>query len=228
MIRTTSAAIRTLKPESSTFVNASIGGALDAHHLTWELVGFARNVSNLIDFGGFDAQTNQALFANVPGLVRVRGGELVLTAELGDVSATGSYTYTHSTESGGLQIDRVPEQQAKATIDYHPAALPFGLTASAEYVGRTFQSGLWDGREAYGRLSGGRSRWTVLPRSGSPQTSSASAWRICSTGNMRVRSARRSAIPTVATIPIGTSASRALWRCDIPINSDARRCRSAP
>jgi outer membrane cobalamin receptor len=139
-----------LKPESSIFVNASIGGALDDHHLTWEVVGFARNVSNLIDFGGFDAETNQALFANVPGLVRVRGGELVLTAELSDVSATGSYTYTHSTESGGQQIDRVPAQEAKATIDYHPATLPFGLTASAEYVGRTFQSGLWDGREAYG------------------------------------------------------------------------------
>jgi outer membrane cobalamin receptor len=139
-----------LKPERSSNLNFSVGGFLDGHHFKWELIGFARNVTNLIDFGGFDPVTDQALFANVPGTVRVRGAELDVGVEFADFSADVNYTHSHSVQAGDLQIDAVPVQQTKASFDYHPSHLPFGLTASVIYVGAEYQSGLWDGRERYG------------------------------------------------------------------------------
>ncbi len=140
-----------LKPEQSKNLNVSVGGYLDEKHFKWEVIGFARDVTNLIDFATFDATTDQAVFGNVPGTVRVRGAELDLTQQVGDFSAELNYTYSHSVQTGNQQIDDVPVQQAKASIDYHPGSLPFGVTATAIYVGDVYESGLWDGREGFGR-----------------------------------------------------------------------------
>jgi outer membrane cobalamin receptor len=142
-----------LKPERSTNLNASIGGRIDnvmGGHFKWEAIGFIRNIKNLIDFGDFDAVTDQAVFANVSGIVRVRGGELDLGADFADWSAGLNYTYSHSVMSGGLQIDRVPEQQLKATFDYHPQEMPFDVTATFNFVGDVYRSGLAAGRQDYG------------------------------------------------------------------------------
>jgi len=80
----------------------------------------------------------------------VRGAELSLDSALSSaVSATASYTYSHSRQSGDQQIARVPEQQAKAMVDFHPTAYPFGATLNLNYVGRVYQS-VWDGFEKYG------------------------------------------------------------------------------
>jgi vitamin B12 transporter len=142
-----------LKPEKSSNANLSVGGNFNLHHFRWELIGFARNVTDLIDYGYFDAATDQSVFANVPGTVRVRGGELDLGAEFADVSAGVNYTYSHSVQAGDLQIDAVPVQQAKASLDYHPENHPFGLTATAIFVGYEYQSGLGagNGRAEYGK-----------------------------------------------------------------------------
>ena len=130
-----------LKPEKSTNANASIGGYLGMPDLRWEVIGFYRDVDNLIDFESFDSLTNQSVFGNVPGTVRVRGGEFILDAAVNDdLSASGSYTYSPARESGGQQVSRIPEQLAKASVDYHPSNLPFGLFFSANYVGKVFDS----------------------------------------------------------------------------------------
>lgn len=138
-----------LKPERSINLNASIGGTFGSH-FRWEAIGFIRNVKDLIDYGEFDAVTDQVVFANVSGIVRVRGGELDLSAEFADYSASLNYTYSHSVMGSGLQINRVPEQQLKATLDYHPEELPFGLTATLLYNGDIYRSGLANGRSDYG------------------------------------------------------------------------------
>ena len=139
-----------LKPERSTNVNLSIGGASAGRELRWELIGFYRNITDLISFDGFDAATNQSLAQNVPGKVRVRGGELVLDYAFAQtVSTSASYTYTRSRQTGDLQIARVPEQAAKASIDFHPAGRRFAASVSFNYVGKVFQS-VWDGREQFG------------------------------------------------------------------------------
>jgi outer membrane cobalamin receptor len=139
-----------LKPERSTNVNLSIGGTTPDRALTWELIGFYRNIKDLISFDGFDPDTDQSLAENIPGEVRVRGAELVLGAEIAkSLSASASYTYNRARQDGDLQVARIPEQLAKATFDLHPPGSLVGGTVSLNYVGKVFQS-VWDGREQYG------------------------------------------------------------------------------
>jgi outer membrane cobalamin receptor len=143
-----------LKPETSKNLNLSIGGNLGQSWFKWELVGFARDITNLIDYATFDDTTNQAVFGNVPGTVRVRGGEIDVCADFPDYSAHLDYTYSHSVQGGNLQIPAVPVQQAKASFDYHPEEQPFGVTLSAIFVGAEWETGLGstvDGRGEYGK-----------------------------------------------------------------------------
>ena len=142
-----------LKPEKSTNVNFSVGGTLDRQHFKWEVIGFWRDITNLIEYASFDDATQQAVFGNVPGTVMVRGGEAEVGAEFPDFSADVNYTYSHSVQAGNLQIDAVPVQQAKASFDYHPENRPFGVTASAIFVGAEWRSGLGagSGRAEYGK-----------------------------------------------------------------------------
>lgn len=141
-----------LKPEKGTNVNLSIGGTLGTPHFKWELIAFGRDITNLIDYATFDATTDQAVFGNVPGTVRVRGGEAQVAADFDDFSVNFDYTYSHSVDESHQQIDGIPVQQAKASFDYHPQQLPFGVTLSAVFVGAEFATGLGadGGRAEYG------------------------------------------------------------------------------
>jgi outer membrane cobalamin receptor len=144
-----------LKPERSFNANLSLGGNLRSAgrpRLTWELIGFYRNVTDLISASGFDPATNQSLFENVAGTVRVRGATLVVDGRLAAAwSASASYTFSSSEQQGGAQIDRVPRQQAKAWLDWHPTALPVGGTVTANYAGDVYQSFGDTDRETIGR-----------------------------------------------------------------------------
>ncbi len=57
-----------LKPERTRSANLSVGGKLDTagSRINWELIGFARNISNLIDYATYDEETNQDVFAMCP------------------------------------------------------------------------------------------------------------------------------------------------------------------
>jgi outer membrane cobalamin receptor len=139
-----------LKPEKSTNSNFSIGATSSNAHLSWELIGFMRNIQDLISFDGFDPETAQAVAENVPGEVKVRGAELVLNAAVGGwLAASASYTYSHAWQNGNRQISRVPVQSAKAIFDFHALDDRVGATLSLSYVGRVYQS-VWDGPERLG------------------------------------------------------------------------------
>jgi outer membrane cobalamin receptor len=144
-----------LRPERSFNVNLSVGGSagfVGLPGVSWEAVGFLRNVTDLIAASGFDATTNQSLFENVAGTVRVRGGTFVIEGQVsGAWSTSASYTYSSAQADGGLQIDKVPRHQAKAWIDWHPATLPVGGAVFAHYVGDTFQSFGSEDREKVAR-----------------------------------------------------------------------------
>jgi vitamin B12 transporter len=130
-----------LLPEHSKSINASIGGRFSSGEskFSWELIGFARDITNLIDYATFDDETGQAVFGNVLGTVRVRGGEIALNADFTQsTSANLSFTTNTSKQDGGVQTDRVPEQLLKAGLDYHPSALPFGATFNVSYTGKTY------------------------------------------------------------------------------------------
>ncbi len=143
-----------LKPETSNNANLSLGVRFDlgATRNKLELIGFFRDVKNLIDFTSFDDATGQAVFGNVPGTVSVRGGELSLeTSAFDSLSGTFNYTYNNSIDPGTqVQVANIPKDLLKLGLDYHPADQPWGATLSVNHFGRTYATGLWDGTEAYG------------------------------------------------------------------------------
>lgn len=128
-----------LKPERSFSANLSVGGR--ASFLHWELIGFARNIKNLIDLDTFDDVTQQDVFGNLDGEVHVRGAELVVGADFTpDWSLNANYTHSRSRQEGGQQLAKIPKDLVKASLDYHPADLPIGATLTATYTGDTYVS----------------------------------------------------------------------------------------
>jgi vitamin B12 transporter len=105
--------------------------------ITWELIGFARNITDLIDYATFDESTNQDVFGNVPGTVTTRGGEAVITAAFAaSWSANLDYTYTRTREQGSdQQMLRIPLSLFKAGVDFHPANLPVGGGITVQHTG---------------------------------------------------------------------------------------------
>ncbi|MBU1376979.1 MAG: TonB-dependent receptor [Alphaproteobacteria bacterium] len=141
-----------LKPEQSLNGNIAIGGQVQGGRFTWQLTGFARKIDDLIvdvyDLPAFP----DGIYVNVADKVKTRGVELNGTAQLMDaISARASYTYTRTrAEGAGRQFDRIPEAQAKATIQYDPAQHPFGASASLLWVGDVSQTVSGFGRVNYG------------------------------------------------------------------------------
>jgi outer membrane cobalamin receptor len=132
-----------LKPERSLGGNLTLGAHFDmgGRRVRVEATGFARDVQDLIDYDAFDDVTGQDVFGNVAGTVRVRGGQaLVDAAILPALSANVNYSYNSTTMDGGKQLDRVPKQLIKGGLDYHPADLPVGASASFTYTGDATRS----------------------------------------------------------------------------------------
>jgi vitamin B12 transporter len=130
-----------LLPEKSTSVNLSLGGRFDLASATvaWEMTAFGRDITNLIDYATFDAVTGQDVFGNVPGTVRVRGGEASIDANFTpSLDGKVSYTFNTSRPAGGSQILRVPKSLAKASLDFHPASLPFAIGMTANFTGDVY------------------------------------------------------------------------------------------
>ena len=130
----------TLKPEESIGGEFTLGARLDVmgHATRLEAMGFARDIRNAIDFVSFDAANNQYVFGNLPGVVTTRGGQFeadtVLTPGL---KANLAYTYTATKDATGVQLNNIPIQLLKAGLDWSPATLPVGATASLAYTGKT-------------------------------------------------------------------------------------------
>lgn len=146
-----------LKPEKGTNTTLAAGGhaGAGAIDLGWEVIGFYREMKDLIDYASFDATTSQAVFGNVPGTVRTRGGEVTLTASVASaLSANLNFTYADARDPAtGMQISQVPKNLLKAGLDYHSQARPWGATLTLNHFGTTYRTGLWDGTEPYGNVS---------------------------------------------------------------------------
>jgi vitamin B12 transporter len=132
-----------LEPERSTNVNASIGHRLSAGStaVTVEAIGFYRRVSNLI-VDVDDGSGDTTITANRPGVVRVRGVSLVGSAVFTPSLASSlSYTYNRSQRTNELAggysaLNGIPSNQVDATLDFHPARAPFGVTLTVNGIGR--------------------------------------------------------------------------------------------
>ena len=148
-----------LKPETSRNANVSIGGIADlgGSQFKWEVIGFYRIITNLIDFQSFDSETNQDMFGNDPNKVTVHGAEVTLEASLTTaLSANFNATYNHARQSGSdLQFDQVPVALVKAGADYHPGGVPFGASVNVVHVGDIDDEpfGAGSGRYGYGNYT---------------------------------------------------------------------------
>jgi outer membrane cobalamin receptor len=146
-----------LKPEKGTNTTLAVGGHAGAGETNfgWEAIGFYRELKNLIDYASFDATTSQAVFGNVPGTVKTRGGEVTLNAAVASwLSANVNFTYADARNSStDTQISRVPKNLLKAGLDYHSQVQPWGSTITLNHFGTTYRTGLWDGTESYGNAT---------------------------------------------------------------------------
>lgn len=128
-----------LKPERSANAHVGVGGteSVASRPVSWEVVGYWREVEDLIDLDTFDEATNQDVFGNVSGKVRIRGVELRAGSQLTDqLSANFDLTYNRSRQSGSSdQLKRIPVTQVKSGLDYHPADRPFGASLNVINVG---------------------------------------------------------------------------------------------
>jgi vitamin B12 transporter len=124
-----------LRPEKSKNLNLSVGGQASGWH--WELIGFARDTTDLIDLSGETPDPDVFTFINLPGTVRARGVEAVVSADLGEAfTLQGSYTHAQTRPSGSSQqLAGVPKDIAQAVLSYQPPGRGFGATLAANWVG---------------------------------------------------------------------------------------------
>jgi vitamin B12 transporter len=124
-----------LRPEKSFNVNGSVGGNFGGFR--WEVVGFYRTVTDLIDIFDDGTGTDTYTYYNTKDEVRFKGFELIGSAALGmDVVASGSFTYTQARVPGSkVQLQRIPETFGQGSLDWAPTNRPFGATITVAYTG---------------------------------------------------------------------------------------------
>jgi vitamin B12 transporter len=132
-----------LRPESSENLNASIGGAIGASRVSWELVYFRRYVENLIRDVDDGTGSGNTIAENVAGKVRVYGHQLVLKfAPTQSWSANFSYTHNDSqsnlTAGGYDTIPGIPKQQLGASLNFEPRDKRVGGSVSLNHVGSVY------------------------------------------------------------------------------------------
>jgi vitamin B12 transporter len=124
-----------LKPEKSKNLNLSVGG--EARGWRFELIGFARDTTDLIDLSGETPDPDVLTFVNLPGTVRARGVEAVVNGQLAEgLTFEGSYTHARTRPEGSsLQLAGVPEDIAQAVLTYEPPGRGFGGARAANRGG---------------------------------------------------------------------------------------------
>ncbi|WP_176140909.1 TonB-dependent receptor plug domain-containing protein [Pseudoxanthomonas indica] len=130
-----------LQAEESRNLNASVGGYFDIgqRSASWELVGFARKVDNLIA-GVVDPVTEVETYQNTSDSTKVNGFLATTTLPIAEsLTVTASYTKTDA-KANGRQIDRIPESSAKLMLDFAPPESNFGGSLIATYAGETTQT----------------------------------------------------------------------------------------
>lgn len=131
-----------LKPERSKYLNLSVGGraAAGEMQLGWELVGFFRDIDDLIDI--VDAAGGGETLDNIAGTTKVRGGELILSGRHGS-GFTGnlSFTLTDAKPSGSnLQQQEIPKSLAKLALGYAPEGGRIFAGGSISHTGNVYRS----------------------------------------------------------------------------------------
>ena len=117
-----------------------------------ELIGFYREVDDLIGID-FDLPAYpDGFLVNTDGTVKVWGGEAIVTARLNDwFSATVDYTHTEAEQVGtDVQLVNIPRDQAKLILNADAPSGRYGGNLALNWVGD-----LWANVAAVGRVNYG-------------------------------------------------------------------------
>jgi vitamin B12 transporter len=120
-----------------------------------ELIGFYREVDDLIGIA-FDLPAYpDGFLVNTDGTVKVWGGEAVVTARLSEVfTATVDYTHTEAEQAGtGEQLVNIPRDQAKLILDATAPGGRFGGNLALNWVGDLWANLAVVGRVNYGNYA---------------------------------------------------------------------------
>lgn len=125
-----------LEGEKSRNLNLALGGNVAwLEGFNWEVIGFVREVDNLIG-------SEDGVRVNTDGSVDFTGFELSGTLALAE-AWNFSLHYTHTTaevEGSSEQIDDVPEDLVKTSLAYNSTSLPVELLLSLVYVGDIYDT----------------------------------------------------------------------------------------
>lgn len=128
-----------LKPEQSMGGEFTLGSRFEVlgHVSHIEATAFGRDITNAIDFTSVVAATRQQVFGNLAGVTTTRGGQVEADVALTpSIKANLAYTYNETRDSTHQQLLNIPLQLMKAGLDWNPANLPYGATATFAYTGQ--------------------------------------------------------------------------------------------
>lgn len=126
-----------LEAENSRNLEIALGGTTSAAGLSWELIGFAREVDNLIAVDFDNPAFPLGRYENSGSMVEFSGWEaFVSIAVLPDLDLTLDYVDTRAEPRGSdTQLPEIPESIAKIRLDYRPGQAPFEAGLSILGVG---------------------------------------------------------------------------------------------
>ncbi len=120
-----------------------------------ELIGFYRDVDDLITIDFSLPAWPEGLYVNSPGEVKVWGAEAIVTARLSDaVTATVDYTHTDAEMVGtDEQLVNIPRDQAKLILNAQTPNGRFGGNVALNWVGDLWANLAVVGRVNYGNYA---------------------------------------------------------------------------
>lgn len=127
---------RDLEGETSRNFNLALGGhAKWLHGVSWEVIGFLREIDSLIG-------SEDGVRVNTDATVEFEGFELSGTLNLSSAWNLGlHYTHTKAEPDGGSeQIDDVPKDLLKGSLAWTGESLPLEMVASLVWVGDVYDT----------------------------------------------------------------------------------------
>lgn len=130
-----------LEPEHSFNINGSIGGFLNiANGLNWELIGFMRQVDNLIDIDFANPAYPDGIFENFDTQLEITGFEAQAMLALNNTlnASLNLVLIDAEFEDKNEQVQDIPETQLKFGLHYVPEGWPLEANISTLYVGNVY------------------------------------------------------------------------------------------
>jgi vitamin B12 transporter len=131
-----------LEPEESTNVEVGIGGRSDAARgVSWQLIAFSREITNLIDIDYSQAAFPDGIYENVGGKIKAHGWEVGVNVGLSEAMTLGlDYTSSVAKDVLGAQLQDNPKSFYKLDWTYRGTSTPLDFSVALLHVGEVFDN----------------------------------------------------------------------------------------